>query len=487
MPEGCTVGEARRQLEHQKQLPMVRTKLLFQGKILTDEAPIVVIPNQPIVLFLSKPPNPAQTVDICAFIRTQLTSSTQPATDRLNLLRAAWAQAASPGEAACRELAALTLQQITQLPLHEQPASQELLCCTACQLAKWLRGSSRPASPEQLLQCAGTIGQDDLRGALLIRVARLLFCGEDGRLSAGWNMMQSLQADLSPLKVLIQTMSSSELPLWHAELARILHDVPAAWPTPAQTTTGQSSVDSASAATAAAALQLLAAVPEGEEWVEHRTRLIAVVGRSWLGLGQQVQDVACPVILRWVFDCTTNSPAAPSSALCSLLATIPQEYVQVVTMYIADDGSMLSDSSLGRCLCRMLTWPLDSPVKASWVAAVLRGVVSKGRLVLLTQAATTESAALFARLEKQELASHTVGLLETLLGGCQFTPDAFHACLVHVPSVLASFQSQGGDGSAVFKRVLFLLQCMMFAHPGHPELYQSPMQYRAAVCCYRLI
>ena len=233
---------------------MVRTKLLFQGKILTDEAPIAVIPNQPIVLFLSKPPNPAQTVDICAFIRTQLTSSTQPATDRVNLLRAAWAQAASPGEAACRELAALTLQQITQLPLHEQPASQELLCCTACQLAKWLRGSSRPASPEQLLQCAGTIGQDDLRGALLIRVARLLFCGEDGRLSAGWNMMQSLQADLSPLKVLIQTMSSSELPLWHAELARILHDVPAAWPTPAQTTTGQSAVDSASAAIGSVAL-----------------------------------------------------------------------------------------------------------------------------------------------------------------------------------------------------------------------------------------
>ena len=74
--------------------------------------------------------------------------------------------------------------------------------------------------------------------------------------------------------------------------------------------------------------------------------------------------------------------------------------------------------------------------------------------------------------KQPELARHTIGLLEVLLGGCQFTPVAFHACIPNLASVIERLQTQYssvdvGAMDTVLERVVFLVNCMMFAHPGN--------------------
>jgi len=241
------------------------------------------------------------------------------------------------------------------------------------------------------------------------------------------------------------------------ELGLLALEAPGCWPPVGVATPGDDVVGSAYAAAATGAFSLLtiaSADPEDRRGGAHIQRLVESVERSWR-VGKQ--DEAVTVVLRALFSALTSSTPSshphPHQALAQLLARIPGEYVEVAPAYIA--SAALPDASLGVCLARMLRWRLDSGEIARWVSNVMYGVATRGRLVLLTQAATRESPGLVARLGESSLGPYTIEVLETLLGGAQFTPAAFHATLPLVPKLLTALQ-----GSTLLPRVtLFQRNC----------------------------
>ncbi|XP_048840591.1 ubiquitin carboxyl-terminal hydrolase 35-like isoform X3 [Brienomyrus brachyistius] len=167
-----------------------------------------------------------------------------------------------------------------------------------------------------------------------------------------------------------------------------------------------------------------------------------------------------------------------SNTLASVVQYIPLELMEGTVRNLTNDKN-ISDVQMMTAICRMmdwLSWPFSRNID-KWIIALMKGVASVKKCVILVEVTLAKIEEVFQRLSYPIVREAALSVLSYLLLSFQQSPEAFHLVLPEIPPLIARLSAEESDSAQLcLQQLVELVHCLVVRFTGFPDIYQPVLE-----------
>nr|XP_023656425.1 ubiquitin carboxyl-terminal hydrolase 35 isoform X3 [Paramormyrops kingsleyae] len=167
-----------------------------------------------------------------------------------------------------------------------------------------------------------------------------------------------------------------------------------------------------------------------------------------------------------------------SNTLASVVQYIPLELMEGTVRNLTNDKN-ISDAQMMTAICRMmdwLSWPFSRNID-KWVIALMKGVASVKKCVILVEVTLAKIEEVFQKLFYPIVREAALSVLSYLLLSFQHSPEAFHLLLPEIPPLIGRLAAEeSASAQLCLQQLVELVHCLVIRFTGFPDIYQPVLE-----------